>query len=49
VKLALRNEADRAWHEVEKAFHESDYRAVRDRQMKELEKDDEIVSRAPVR
>ncbi|EJD43836.1 hypothetical protein AURDEDRAFT_104563 [Auricularia subglabra TFB-10046 SS5] len=49
VKVALQNENERPWHEVERAFQESDYRAVRDRQMKELEKDDEIMSKAPVR
>ncbi|KAH7101549.1 ELMO/CED-12 family-domain-containing protein [Auriculariales sp. MPI-PUGE-AT-0066] len=49
VKLALRTEADRPWHEVERDFHESNYRAVRDRQMKELEKDDEVVAKPPVR
>lgn len=49
VKTALRRENERPWHEVERAFQESDYRAVRDRQMKELEKDDEIIGKAPVR
>lgn len=49
MKTALRRENERPWHEVERAFQDSDYRAVRDRQMKELEKDDEIMSKAPVR
>jgi engulfment and cell motility protein 1 len=49
VKFALRNEADRPWHEVEADFLESEYRAVRDRQMKELELEDDLLTKVPVR
>ncbi|KAF8825772.1 hypothetical protein HHX47_DHR6000422 [Lentinula edodes] len=49
VKVALRNENVRAWHEVERDFLECEYRAVRDRQMKELEQEDDLLSKIPVR
>ncbi|KAJ3805529.1 ELMO/CED-12 family-domain-containing protein [Lentinula lateritia] len=49
VKVALRNENVRAWHEVEHDFLECEYRAVRDRQMKELEQEDDLLSKIPVR
>ncbi|KAI5123515.1 hypothetical protein M0805_006675 [Coniferiporia weirii] len=49
VKVALRQENVRAWHEVEHDFLESEYRAVRDRQMKELENEDDLLSKVPVR
>ena len=49
VKVALREENTRAWHEVERDFLESEYRAVRDRQMKELELEDDLLSKVPVR
>ncbi|KAF7982566.1 hypothetical protein HWV62_27557 [Athelia sp. TMB] len=49
VKVALRKENARAWHEVEHDFLESEYRAVRDRQMKELEQEDDLLSKLPVR
>ncbi|KZT27925.1 hypothetical protein NEOLEDRAFT_1154882 [Neolentinus lepideus HHB14362 ss-1] len=49
VKVALRQENVRAWHEVEHDFNESEYRAVRDRQMKELEMEDDLMSKAPMR
>ncbi|KAG8785802.1 hypothetical protein FRC20_000452 [Serendipita sp. 405] len=49
VKVALRNETDRPWHEVEQEFLESDYRSVRDRQMKELELEDDLLNKVPVR
>ncbi|KAI0091646.1 ELMO/CED-12 family-domain-containing protein [Irpex rosettiformis] len=49
VKVALRKENVRAWHEVEADFNEVEYRAVRDRQMRELEKEDDVMSKAPVR
>ncbi|KAH8116469.1 ELMO/CED-12 family-domain-containing protein [Phellopilus nigrolimitatus] len=49
VKVALRHENVRAWHEVENDFLESEYRAVRDRQMKELENEDDLLSKVPVR
>ena len=49
LKVALRDENTRAWHEVENDFLESEYRAVRDRQMKELEMEDDLLNKVPVR
>ncbi|EPQ56801.1 hypothetical protein GLOTRDRAFT_105412 [Gloeophyllum trabeum ATCC 11539] len=49
VKVALRLENVRPWHEVEHDFLDSEYRAVRDRQMKELEMEDDLMSKAPMR
>ncbi|KAJ3786872.1 ELMO/CED-12 family-domain-containing protein [Lentinula aff. detonsa] len=48
VKLALRSENVRAWHEVDQDFL-CEYRAVRDRQMKELEQEDDLLSKIPIR
>lgn len=49
VKVALRRENVRAWHDVENDFLNCEYRAVRDRQMKELEQEDDFLSKIPVR
>lgn len=49
VKVALRSENARDWHEVEHDLLEVEYRAVRDRQMKELELEDDLLSKVPVR
>ncbi|KAG6866583.1 hypothetical protein C0991_002071 [Blastosporella zonata] len=49
VKVALRSENVRSWQEVEHDFNELEYRAVRDRQMKELELEDDLLSKVPVR
>ncbi|THV05549.1 hypothetical protein K435DRAFT_646919 [Dendrothele bispora CBS 962.96] len=49
VKVALRSENVRSWLEVEHDFLECEYRAVRDRQMKELEQEDDLLSKVPVR
>jgi len=49
VKVALRGENVRLWHDVEHDFLESEYRAVRDRQMKELELEDDLLSKVPIR
>ncbi|THH33356.1 hypothetical protein EUX98_g842 [Antrodiella citrinella] len=49
VKVALRKENVRPWHEVEQEFLECEYRAVRDRQMQELEAEDDVMSKVPVR
>ncbi|KAJ8079518.1 hypothetical protein PM082_011105 [Marasmius tenuissimus] len=49
VKVSLREEDQRAWHEVEQDFLECEYRAVRDRQMKELEMEDDLLNKVPVR
>ncbi|KAG1770736.1 ELMO/CED-12 family-domain-containing protein [Suillus occidentalis] len=37
------------WHEVEHDFLDCEYRAVRDRQMQELEAEDDLLSKVPVR
>ena len=49
VGVALRRENVRPWHEVERDFLESDYQVVRERQMKELEEEDDLLSKVPVR
>ena len=49
VKVALKRENIRPWHEVEQEFLECEYRAVRDRQMQELEMEDDIMSKIPIR
>ncbi|KAK7056406.1 hypothetical protein VNI00_002960 [Paramarasmius palmivorus] len=49
AKIALRSENSRQWHEVEQDFVECEYRAVRDRQMKELELEDDLLNKVPVR
>ncbi|KAK6992173.1 ELMO/CED-12 family-domain-containing protein, partial [Favolaschia claudopus] len=49
AKVALRSENVRPWHEVEHDFTECEYRRVRERQMKELEQDDDLLSKVPVR
>jgi engulfment/cell motility protein 1 len=48
IKVALRSENSREWHEVEQEFLEG-YRNVRERQMKELEMDDDLLSKLPIR
>ncbi|KAJ7760596.1 ELMO/CED-12 family-domain-containing protein [Mycena metata] len=49
AKVALRSENVRPWHEVEREFNECEYRSVRERQMKELELEDDLLSKIPVR
>ncbi|KAH9975737.1 ELMO/CED-12 family-domain-containing protein [Lactifluus volemus] len=49
VKVALRQEHVRPWHEMEQDFSDCEYRSVRDRQMKELEQEDDLLSKTPVR
>jgi len=49
VKVALRQEHLRPWHEMVQDLSESEYRGVRDRQMKELEDEDDLPSKIPVR
>ena len=49
VKVALRRENVRPWHEVEHDFLDSEYRGVRNRQMKELEQEDDLMNKIPVR
>ncbi|KAF6761645.1 ELMO/CED-12 family-domain-containing protein [Ephemerocybe angulata] len=48
IKASLRNEHVRQWHEVESDFN-CEYQKVRDRQMQELELEDKILSKVPVR
>lgn len=49
IKVALERESVKPWHEVERDFLECEYRAVRDRQMQELEAEDDLLSKVPVR
>lgn len=49
IEVALRKENVRPWHEVEYDFLECEYRAVRDRQMRELEMEDDVMSRIAIR
>ena len=49
VKAALKRENVRAWHEVEEEFNDVEYRKVRDRQMRELEMEDDVMGKLPVR
>jgi engulfment/cell motility protein 1 len=46
--VALQNES-RPVHELTALFLDSEYRDVRDRQMKELEIEDDLLNKAPVR
>lgn len=48
LKVTLRSENSREWHEVEHDFQEG-YKSVRERQMKELEMDDDLLSKLPIR
>ncbi|KAG6331407.1 hypothetical protein ID866_7685 [Astraeus odoratus] len=49
IKVVLQQENLKPWHEVEHEFLECEYRAVRDRQMQELEAEDDLLSKVPVR
>ncbi|KAN0062511.1 hypothetical protein ACQY0O_005042 [Thecaphora frezii] len=49
VAEALRDEGGKGWYDVERDFLDSEYRTVRDRQMKELEVEDDFSSRASIR
>ena len=49
VKVALQRENTKPWHTLEQDFLECEYRAVRDRQMQELEAEDDLLSKVPVR
>lgn len=49
MKVGLRSENVRPWHEVEHDFLECEYKAVRDRQMQELEMEDDLLSKVPIR
>lgn len=49
VKEALRDESTKSWYDVEHDFLQSDYRIVRDRQMRELEVEDDFSSKPSIR
>ncbi|CAE6401890.1 unnamed protein product [Rhizoctonia solani] len=49
IKFALREESTRPWHEMESDFVNSEYRDIRERQMKELELTDDLLNKPPVR
>ena len=49
VSEVLRNENTKSWYEAERDFLDSEYRTVRDRQMKELEVEDDYNSKASIR
>ena len=49
MKATLKRENARPWHEVEEEFENVEYRKVRDRQMRELEMEDDIMSKIPIR
>ena len=49
IKVALADESSRPWHEVESCFNDMQYRQVRERQMKELELEDDLLNKPPVR
>ena len=44
----LQNESTHPWHEVKTDFVDSEYHEVHDRQMKELEIEDDLLSKVPV-
>ncbi|KAG9001483.1 hypothetical protein FRB94_006575 [Tulasnella sp. JGI-2019a] len=48
IGVALKDET-RPWHEVERDFLDSEYREVRERQMRELELEDDLLNKPPVR
>ncbi|KAJ9474881.1 ELMO domain-containing protein [Pseudozyma hubeiensis] len=47
--LGKQDETSRTWQELESAFLQSEYRTVRDRQMKELEVDQDYSAKASIR
>ncbi|KAK0555177.1 hypothetical protein OC846_001057 [Tilletia horrida] len=49
VRESLRKEGNKTWLDLERDFLESDYRHVRDRQMREIEVDDDFSSKASIR
>ncbi|KAG8886764.1 hypothetical protein FRB98_001029 [Tulasnella sp. 332] len=48
ISVALKDET-RPWHEIERDFLDSEYREVRERQMRELELEDDLLNKPPVR
>lgn len=49
VRLTLAGEAIKTWLNLERDFLESEYRAIRDRQMEMLEKEDGLLTRTSVK
>ncbi|CAG8475045.1 7244_t:CDS:10 [Paraglomus brasilianum] len=49
LKFALRDEASKQLYEFEKDMLEVEYKVIRDRQLKELELGDDLLSKTPVR
>ncbi|RGB42768.1 ELMO/CED-12 family-domain-containing protein [Rhizophagus diaphanus] len=49
LKFALRDEATKQLYEFEKDMLEVEYKVIRDRQLKELELGDDLLSKTPVR
>ncbi|KAG9291106.1 hypothetical protein G9A89_012978 [Geosiphon pyriformis] len=49
LKFALRDEATKQLYEFEKDMLEAEYKVIRDRQLKELELGDDLLSKTPVR
>lgn len=49
VKESLKDEESKTWFDIEADFLQSDYRVVRDRQMRELETEDDYTSKASIR
>ncbi|CAG8723017.1 18589_t:CDS:2, partial [Acaulospora morrowiae] len=49
LKFALRDEATKQLYEFEKDLLEVEYKVIRDRQLKELELGDDLLSKTPVR
>lgn len=49
LKFALRDEATKQLYEFEKDMLEVEYKVIRDRQLEELELEDDLLSKTPVR
>ncbi|GAA5950878.1 hypothetical protein JCM21900_000360 [Sporobolomyces salmonicolor] len=49
VAFVLTGDADKTWAKIRQGFLNADYKTVRDRQMREMEIEDDVLSKAPVR
>ncbi|GAA5889682.1 hypothetical protein JCM5296_002430 [Sporobolomyces johnsonii] len=49
VAYVLTGSADKTWAKIRQGFLNADYKTVRDRQMREMEIEDDVLSKAPVR
>ncbi|CAO1631530.1 unnamed protein product [Parajaminaea phylloscopi] len=49
INEGLSDEGNKGWLDLERVFLESEYRSVRERQMKELESEDDLASKPAVR